>query len=155
MPATSIYSHSAKGSVLVVCVHNSARSQMAEAYIRSICGECFEVESAGLEPGSISPLVVDVMREDGFDLSDKGTQSVFELHKQGRRFSHVVAVCSREAEERCPHFAGTEQRFHWPFDDPSKASGTRGEQLAEVRRIRDQIRTRVAEFCSQYCSEQT
>ena len=126
---------------------------MAEEYIRAGCGDCFEVESAGIEPGTLNPLVVEVLAEEGIDISTKSTRSVLDLHNQGRSFDYVIAVCSKEAEERCPIFPGRVTRLHWPFDDPSAATGTTGEKMAETRRIRDQIKTKVEEFCTEYCTD--
>jgi arsenate reductase len=127
--------------VLVICRHNSGRSQIAEAYLKKLAGGRAEVESAGLEPAaSVNPLVVEVMKEEGFDLSHKKPQSVFELFKQGRLFEHVITVCS-DTELQCPIYPGITQRWHMPFPDPSKATGTREEQLAQVRTIRDMIKT--------------
>ena len=99
-------------SVLFVCVHNGARSQMAEAWLQQLCGSRFAVESAGLERGQINPLVVEVMREVGIDLSGKQTQDVFELYRAGRSFDIVVTVCSKDAAERCPVFPGRGIRLH-------------------------------------------
>ena len=127
-----------KLKVLFVCTRNSARSQMAEAFLRRFAGDSFEVESAGLEPADqVNPLVVEVMAEVGLDLSSKKPQSVFELFKARRLYDYVAA------EQTCPVFPGVVQRWHWPFPDPALATGSREEQLAEVRRIRDLIRERV------------
>ena len=135
-------------SVLFICVHNSARSQMAEAYLNTLAGDRFKAESAGLEPGTINPLVVEALREDGIDISQNMTNSVFELHKEGRRYHHIVTVCSREAAEKCPVFpgGGPIQRHHWPFPDPSALTGSHEEKMAGVREIRNQIKKRVLEF---------
>jgi len=92
--------------VLFICVHNSARSQMAEAYLRKYGGKRFVAESAGLEPGVINPLVVEVMKEEGIDLSDKGTNSVYDYYREGRGYDYVITVCSKVAAERCPIFPG-------------------------------------------------
>lgn len=132
--------------VLFVCVHNSARSQMAEAYLRKNGENRFVVESAGLEPGKINPLVVEVMQEEGIDLSGRRPNSVYEFYKEGRSYDFVITVCSKDAAERCPIFPGGGRHLHWPFDDPSKAVGSYEEKLAEVRRIRDEIRQKVQSF---------
>ena len=133
-----------KLKVLFVCTRNSARSQMAEAFLRRFAGDSFEVESAGLEPADqVNPLVVEVMAEVGLDLSSKKPQSVFELFKARRLYDYVITVCDSAAEQTCPVFPGVVQRWHWPFPDPALATGSREEQLAEVRRIRDLIRERV------------
>lgn len=128
-------------SVLIICLHNSGRSQIAEAYLKKLAAGRVHVESAGLEPAAaVNPLVVAAMKEEGFDLTHKRPQSVFELFKQGRLFDHVVTVCS-ETELQCPIYPGITRRWHMPFPDPSKATGTREEQLAQVRAIRDRIKT--------------
>ena len=132
--------------VLFICVHNSARSQMAEAFMRKYGRERFVAESAGLEPGTINPLVVEVMHEEGIDLSGKGTNSVYDYYRDGRSYDYVITVCSKDAAERCPIFPGGGKRLHWPFDDPSKVKGTFKEKLVEVRRIRNAIREQILWF---------
>ena len=130
---------SAKPSVLFICQHNSGRSQMAEAYLKKMAGDSLKVESAGMEPAeSVNPLVVEVMKEEGFDLSSKKPRSVFELFKTGKLYSHVITVC-HDSESKCPLFPGIAQRWHWPFPDPAKVTGNEAEKLQRVREIRDQI----------------
>ena len=127
--------------ILIICRHNSGRSQIAEAYLKRLAGDRAHVESAGLEPATgVNPLVVEVMQEEGFDLSHKKPQSVFELFKQGRLFDHVITVCS-DTEQQCPLFPGITQRWHIPFPDPSEATGSHEERLVQVRAIRDMIKT--------------
>ena len=135
-----------KSRVLAICVHNSARSQMTEAYLRQYGGDILEVESAGIEPGSVNPVVVELLAEDGIDISGKATQSVFDLAKAGRAFDYVIAVCDPEASEQCPIFPAERQRLHWPFADPSKAEGSFEERVDAVRPIREQIRSEVQGF---------
>lgn len=132
--------------VLFLCVHNSARSQMAEAFLKKYAGEHFEVESAGLEPGKLNPFVVRAMAEVGIDISKNPAKDVFELFKAGRIFQVVITVCSKEAAERCPIFPGLAERRHWPFDDPSSFKGTDEEIMAGVRKVRDQIESAVKVF---------
>ncbi len=132
--------------VLFVCIHNSARSQMAEAYLKQFGGADFEVQSAGFEPASINPLVVEVMQEEGIDLSSKGTQSVFELFKSGRVFTHVITVCDDTQESKCPLYPGMTHRLHLPFPDPSQLRGSAEERLEQTRKIRDTIRDAIREF---------
>lgn len=132
--------------VLFVCVHNSARSQMAEAFLDKLGGERFQAESAGLEPGVLNPLAVEVMREIGIDISQKKTQGVFDLFKQGRLFNHVITVCDEASAEKCPLFPGAIQRHHWSFRDPSRLTGTHGEQLSQARIIRDEIKAKIKDF---------
>jgi arsenate reductase len=138
-----------KQNVLFICVHNSARSQMAEAFLNEVCGDRFVAESAGLEPGTINPLVVEVMREAGIDLSQKETRAVFDVWKSGKLFQYVIAVCAESEEKGCPIFAGVTTRLCWPFPDPSRVTGTEGERLAKVRAIRDSIRAKVAQWCDE------
>jgi arsenate reductase len=126
--------------ILFICQYNSGRSQIAEAYLRKFAGEHFSVESAGLEPAeAVNPLVVEVMKEEGLDLSGKKLQSVFELFKADRLYEHVITVC-RDTESKCPVFPGITKRWHCPFPDPAAVEGTREERLAKVREIRDQIK---------------
>jgi len=140
-----------KQKVLFICVHNSARSQMAAALLNETCGEFFEGESAGLEPGTISPLAVETLHELGIDISKNTTQRVFDVWKSGQIFQFVVTVCSEAETEGCPIFPAVATRLHWPFDDPSKFTGTHEERLAGARRVRDQIRARIDSFCEEYC----
>jgi arsenate reductase len=135
-----------KQSVLFICVHNSARSQMAEAWLNALCGDRFAAESAGLEPGTINPVVVEVMREAGIDLSQKKTQAVFDVWKSGKLFQYVIAVCAESEEKGCPIFPGVTTRLSWPFPDPSRVEGTDEERLRQVRTIRDRIRARIEEW---------
>ena len=126
--------------ILFICQHNSGRSQIAEAYLKQMAGDQFHIQSAGLEPGEgVNPLVVEVMREEGFDLSQKKPQSVFNLFKEGRLFDHVITVC-HNGENQCPVFPGIAKRWHCPFPDPAKVDGTHEEKLAQVRDIRDKIK---------------
>lgn len=135
-----------KIKVLFVCVHNSARSQMAEAFLKSMGGKDFEVESAGFEPGDINPIVIDVMREVGIDISQKSTKSVFDLYKIGRLYNYVITVCDAANAQRCPIFPGFSKRLSWSFDDPAEFTGSYDENLARTRVVRDQIEKQVAQF---------
>jgi len=140
-----------KQRVLFICIHNSARSQMAEAWMNHICGDRFEAQSAGLEPGTLNPLVVEAMCEVGIDISHKGTQRVFDVWKSGPVFAYVVTVCDESSAEKCPIFPGPTRRVHWSFPDPSTLIGTHAEKLAAVREIRDAIRARIEEWCDEVC----
>lgn len=135
-----------KHRVLFVCVHNSARSQMAEELLRKIAGDRFDVESAGLEPGTLNPYAVAALREEGIDISGKETVSAFELLKQGRYYTYVITVCDETSAETCPIFPGCRERFHWSFPDPSKFTGTDEEIMTRVREVRDQIRDKITEW---------
>ena len=142
-----------KQKVLFICVHNSARSQMAEAWLNYTCHDYFEAYSAGLEPGKLNPLAVQVMAEVGIDISRKKTQSTFDVFKSGQFFSYVITVCDETNAERCPIFPGPAQRLHWSFEDPSTVTGSEEEKLNKVRQIRDEIRCKVEEWCEEVCAD--
>mgnify|MGYP006299524291 CR=1 FL=1 len=139
-----------KRKVLFICVHNTARSQMAEAYLRQFGGDLFVVESAGLTPGTLNPYVVEAMKQDGIDISNKVPQSVFDLYKAGRTYTYVITVCSREAEEGCPVFPGPVRRLSWPFPDPSRFEGTEEEILRQTIEVRNVIKEEVRQFIEHY-----
>ena len=140
-----------KKRVLFICIHNSARSQMAEAWMNHLCGDEFEAQSAGLEPGTLNPLVVEAMAEVGIDISHKGTQRVFDVWKSGSVFTYVVTVCDETSAEKCPIFPGPTRRLHWSFPDPSTLTGSHEEKLATVGKIRDEIRAKIEIWCAEIC----
>jgi arsenate reductase (thioredoxin) len=134
-----------KIKVLFICRHNSGRSQIAEAYLKRFAGDRFIVEGAGFEPAdSVNELVIEVMKEEGIDLSGKRPQSVFEQFKSGRLYDYVITVCD-DSESKCPIFPGIAKRLHRSFPDPSKVEGTPDEKLRKVREIRDHIRAWIAD----------
>nr|WP_321497482.1 arsenate reductase ArsC [uncultured Methanolobus sp.] len=135
-----------KIKVLFICVRNSGRSQIAEAYLKKIGGDRFEVESAGYKPEPVNDLVRKVMEEDGFDLSDKKPQSAWDLFKEGRLYKYVITVCDRAHEEECPIFPRPYVQLHWPYPDPESFTGTQEEKLEQTRNLRDLIRKRVEQF---------
>ena len=137
-----------KQKVLFVCIHNSARSQMAEAFLNRLGGDHFEAESAGLEPGKLNPVVVEAMREAGFDLAGRPAKSVASMIERGPHFDYVIAVCDEASAERCPTFPGAARRLHWPFPDPSGFTGTPEEKLEGTRQVRDAIRARIEAWCT-------
>jgi arsenate reductase len=141
-----------KNKVLFVCIHNSARSQMAEAFLNEICGADFEAQSAGIEPGKLNPLVVEVMREIGIDISGSQTKAAQDFITSGERFAYVITVCDETSAERCPVFPGMTKRLHWGFPDPSSFQGTREEKLARTREVRDAIKKNVEQWCDEVCS---
>jgi arsenate reductase len=126
--------------VLFLCVHNSARSQMAEGWLRHLAGERFEVHSAGTEATRVRPLAVRAMAEVAVDIAGH-TSKTLERYL-GQPWDYVVTVCD-DANEACPFFPGGKQRLHWSLPDPSRATGTEEEQLAVYRRVRDDVRSRV------------
>lgn len=140
-----------KRGVLFVCVHNSARSQMAEAFLNALCAGDFIAESAGLEPGALNPLAVAAMHEVGIDISSNVTKSAFDLFKTGRHFSYIITVCDETSGERCPIFPGKARRMHWSFPDPATLKGPWEERLAGAREIRDSIRTQILDWCEEMC----
>lgn len=132
--------------VLFICGHNSGRSQMAKAILKDMAGDRIDVESAGLEPKPINPLVVEVMQELEFDLSRATSDSVFDFFKQGRLYDYVITVCDETAAGQCPVFPGITKRLHWPFKDPEELTGTHEEKLESLRIIRNQIREKISEW---------
>jgi arsenate reductase len=142
-----------KYKVLFVCVHNSARSQMAEAWLNHLYGDLFEAHSAGYEPRSLNPLAIEAMKEVGIDISQQKPKSVFDLVKAGTIFSYVITVCDESNGEMCPIFPGVTTRLHWSFPDPSTLTGTNEEKLEKVRNIRDEIKRSIEKWCQQLQEE--
>lgn len=140
-----------KKKALFICIHNSARSQMAEAFLNQICGEQFEAYSAGLEPGKLNPVVVEAMNEIGIDISGNQTKAVFDMVRSGKTFAYVITVCDEASAERCPIFPGVTTRLHWSFPDPSAFQGNHEDKLARTREIRDTIKARIEEWCGEVC----
>jgi len=116
---------------------------MAEAWLRHLGGARFEVESAGLEPGKLNPFVVQAMAAAKIDISHHRAKSVDELLSAGKHFDYVIAVCDKEAAERCPFFPGEGKRLHWSFPDPSAATGVDEDKLRVATEVRDAIRARI------------
>ncbi len=135
-----------KAKVLFLCIHNSARSQMAEAYLKKYGSAFFDVESAGLEPGKLNPLAIAVMQEEGIDISGNPVKDVFALSAAGKSFDYVITVCDAKNSERCPVFPGRHKKIAWDFDDPSGFTGTTEEKLAATRQVRDLIKQNVLQF---------
>ncbi len=129
--------------VLFLCIHNSARSQIAEGLLRSRGGTRFEAFSAGLQAGHLRPEAVTVMREIGLDISAQHSKAVDSLASQ--QFDLVVTTCD-EAKEACPLFPGAKEIIHWGFADPSASSGPEQERLAAFRQVRDGLAARVDEL---------
>ncbi len=134
--------------VLFVCIHNSARSQMAEEYLRKIGGDRFFVESAGIEPGQLNPKVVEVLKEDGIDIAGKETKAVADLHEVGNHYDYVIAVCDEANAGRCPVFPGVHETIRWGFTDPSQFEGSHEEKLDKVRAVRDEIKKKLEQWIS-------
>jgi arsenate reductase (thioredoxin) len=132
-----------KRRVLFVCTHNSARSQMAEAFLRFHGGDAFEAFSAGTEATAVRSEAIVVMAELGIDISGQESKTVERY--LGEPFEWVVTVCDR-AREACPVFPGADNSAHWGFDDPAEATGTDEERMAVFRRVRDEVNARVKMF---------
>ena len=129
--------------VLFLCTHNSARSQMAEGFLRHLASDRFEVASAGTEATRVHPLAIRAMQEVGIDIRRHHSKTVDAL--LGDSWDYVITVCD-SANERCPVFPGRTTRLHWSFDDPSGATGREDERLATFRRVRDEIQRRLTEW---------
>jgi arsenate reductase len=129
--------------VLFLCTHNSARSQMAEGFLRAMAGDRFEAGSAGTEKTSVNPLAIRAMAEIGIDLG--GHTSKLYTDVASGPWDYLITVCD-DANERCPWVPGSVKRLHWSFPDPSRATGSEEERLAVVRRVRDQIQERLTDW---------
>ncbi len=135
-----------KIKILFVCIHNSARSQMAEAFVNTYYSDKYHAESAGLEPGNLNPLVVNSMSEIGIDISKNQTKDVFTFLKEGRRYDYVITVCDEASGQRCPIFPGALKRINWSFEDPSSLFGENAEKQLRINGIRDKIKDKVYNF---------
>ncbi|NWG07894.1 MAG: arsenate reductase ArsC [Chloroflexi bacterium] len=128
--------------VLFLCTGNSARSQMAEAFLRKYGGEQFEVHSAGLEPKGMNPFTIRVMNEVGIDISGQTSKGV-DVYLGKVLFKYLVTVCD-DADKNCPTvWPGVRKRMHWSFQDPAAVEGTDEEKLAKFREVRDKIEAQV------------
>ncbi len=132
-----------KQRVLFLCTHNSARSQMAEGFLRSLAGDRFEVASAGTQATRVHPLAIRAMVEVGIDLGGHTSKVVDAFVEQP--WDYVITVCDA-ANEACPAFPKKSSRLHWSFEDPSQATGSDDQRLEVFRRVREQIRRRVTEW---------
>ena len=132
--------------ILFVCIHNSARSQMAEAFVNTYFGDKYTAESAGLEPGKLNPLVVKSIAEIGIDISKNPTKDVFTFFQEGRKFDYVITVCDEASGQKCPIFPGALKKINWSFEDPSALTGSEEEKLVKIASIRDSIKAKVDEF---------
>ena len=133
----------APARVLFLCVHNSARSQMAEGMLRAWAGDRFDAHSAGSEATEVRPLAIRAMSEIGIDISGQRSKAVAEY--SGQPFDYAITVCD-DAKEACPYFGGARKQLHWAFDDPAAAEGSDEDRLAVYRRVRDEIARHVREF---------
>ena len=136
-----------KPSILIVCTGNSARSQMAEGFMKKYLEDDFDITSAGLDPRPINPLAVQVMREVGIDISQHASKDIKRF--LGQHFTYLITVCSN-AEARCPIFPGVIYRLFWPFDDPAAFDGTAEAKLTKFREIRNQIDEKIRSWMMEY-----
>lgn len=132
-----------KARVLFLCTGNSARSQIAEGFLRHLASDKFEVFSAGVEPTQINPLAIKAMSEIGIDISNQKSKSVNDF--SGKEFDYVITVCDN-AREACPVFPGKYKKVHWSLEDPAKTQGTEEEALPIFRKIRNQIKENILNF---------
>ena len=132
--------------VLFVCVHNSARSQMAEAFLNFLAPDRFKAQSAGLKPGKLNPLVVEAMREMGIDISHHKTKRIEEVLQKNQIFDYVITVCDETSAEQCPSLPGKVKWLHWSFHDPSEFTGSHDEKLKLTKNVRDQIKSQIAHW---------
>src|SRR5215813_9891803 len=131
-----------KQSVIFLCMDNSGRSQMAEAFLRKYAGDIFDVYSAGLEPSDVNPLTLQVMNEVGMNISNQRSKGI-EVYFGKTFFHYVITVCD-DADKNCPAaWLGVHTRMHWSFEDPAKFLGTEGERLAKFREVRNLIENKI------------
>lgn len=133
-------------SVLFVCTHNSARSQLTEAMLGHLGGDAVEAHSAGTEATRVNPFAIAALADLGINWSDARSKVIDEF--LGRRFDYVITVCGR-ANETCPYFPGSAHRLHWGLEDPSLVGTTDEERLAAFRATRDEITERLAPFLAE------
>lgn len=129
--------------ILVLCTGNSCRSQIAEGYLRYFAKDKAEVYSAGIETHGVNPKAIQVMKEDGVDISNHTSNNIDEYHNIN--FDFVITVCDN-AKEQCPIFPSTAKQFHHNFPDPAKATGTEEEIMQQFRNVRDEIKKFSEEF---------
>ena len=129
--------------VLFLCTGNSARSQMAEGFLKHMAVDRFEVYSAGVKPTAVNPLAIKVMAEIGIDISKHKSKSVMEFIDQS--FDYVITVCGN-AQKTCPVFPGEHEKIHWDLEDPAEAQGSEEERIVVFRKIRDEIRKKIEEW---------
>jgi len=139
-----------KKKVLFVCIHNSARSQMAEAFLNEIAADHFEAESAGIEPGSLNQIAVSAMSDIGIDISSNQTKSVQDLIDAKHVYDYVITVCDEASAERCPVFPGQGKRVHMGFEDPSSFNGSDEEKLNQTIIIRNQIKVKLQQWVGEH-----
>lgn len=140
----------AKGKikVLFVCQHNSARSQIAEAYAKKFGEDCLIAESAGIEPSVINPLVAEVLREDGIKLAGFRSKNIKDIISKGKKFDYVITVCSESENIACQISGKNLRHLHWRFDDPARLRGSERYKLSLIRGLRDKIKKEIQDLIS-------
>ena len=137
-----------KQKVLFLCTGNSARSQMAEAFVRKYAGNAFEAHSAGLEPKGVNPLTIRVMDEIGIDISNQTSKGI-ETYLGKMLFQYLITVCD-DADKNCPSvWPGGNTRMHWSFEDPARFEGTEEQRLAKFREVRDLMKKKIKEWVAE------
>jgi len=133
--------------VLFVCIHNSARSQIAEALLKKYYGDIFDVSSAGFEPASLNPTVIEVLKnEESLDISSNSVDSVFDFFKQGKAFNYVITVCDETKAQKCPLFPGVNHKINWSFEDPNSFKGSKEEVYNKVKKVYLDIKNEIIKF---------
>ncbi|HEY9535246.1 MAG TPA: arsenate reductase ArsC [Mucilaginibacter sp.] len=129
--------------VLVLCTGNSCRSQIAEGYLRHFAGDKAMIYSAGIETHGVNPKAIEIMKEDGIDISGHTSNHIDEY--SNINFNFVITVCDN-AQERCPYFPSNAIKFHHNFPDPAKAEGNAQEVIEQFRQVRDMIKAYAKDF---------
>ena len=136
-----------KKKILFICNENTARSQMAEAFMNEIGKERYEASSAGLEIGvEVNPYVIEIMSELGYDISLNEAKDAFELYKAHNDYDYIITLCDEIKDKKCPEFPGIKKRLHWGFPDPSSFKGAKEDILFNIRKVRDSIKSKIEEF---------
>ena len=139
-------------TVLFVCIHNSARSQMAEAFVNARHGDRLRAYSAGLEAGTLNPTVVAALRGEGIDIAAHRSKSVTDPEIRARAYDYVITVCDEASAEACPVYPTRGTRLHWSFADPSSFTGTPAARLARTCEVRDAIARRVEAWVQSFAT---
>jgi len=126
---------------------------MAEAFLNTMAADCYEAQSAGIKPGTLNPIVVDVMKDAGIDISFNKTKSVQEIIDDNRTFDYVITVCDEASAESCPVFPNGGKRIHMGFEDPSSFGGCYEEKFKKIIEIRDQIKSRLKQWIEEKCND--
>jgi arsenate reductase (thioredoxin) len=139
-----------KTSVLFVSTHNGARSQMAEAFLNHFAGDMIVAESAGFIPGKLDPVAVAVMLECGIDISSKIPESVYDKFMNNKFYNYVIQTCTRETIFECPSFPGANPVIRWMLEKSSRPGVTASQEIATMRKNRDEIKSKILESISYY-----